>query len=306
MCAALRVTRRRDVPRATVGGRIAGTISPCSSIAAAAATARASSPHTKGTIGDGWPSRTRSTFARRRATSAAPSAERRTRRAASAAARVGGRGCGGEDVRPSEVLDQLDVAPGPGDESAQRTEELGARPDAQHVGVGVRRSTVGTEHGVRLVEHEQRVLLRTDLDERGEVGDVAVHREDGVAHDERAPAAAVAEQVAQVFEVAVAVHRGVGAREAAAVDDRRVVELVGVHDRARGAERGEHAEVRGEPGREERRRVPRPSTLRARASSSVWIGRDPTMSRAEPLPAPHRSSASCAAAITAGCAVSPR
>ncbi len=42
------------------------------------------------------------------------------------------------------------------------------------------------------------------------------------------------------------------------------------------------------------------------ASSSVWTGRLPTMSRAEPAPAPQRSSASCAAATTAGCWVRPR
>ena len=41
-------------------------------------------------------------------------------------------------------------------------------------------------------------------------------------------------------------------------------------------------------------------------SSSLWIGREPTMSRAEPAPLPQRSSASCAAAITFGCAVRPR
>ena len=42
------------------------------------------------------------------------------------------------------------------------------------------------------------------------------------------------------------------------------------------------------------------------ASSSAWIGREPTMSRAAPDPAPQRSIASWAAAITAGCWVSPR
>ena len=41
-------------------------------------------------------------------------------------------------------------------------------------------------------------------------------------------------------------------------------------------------------------------------SSSEWIGRDPTISRAEPEPVPQRSSASCAAAMTVGCEVSPR
>ncbi len=42
------------------------------------------------------------------------------------------------------------------------------------------------------------------------------------------------------------------------------------------------------------------------SSSSVWTGREPTMRRAEPEPAPQRSSAACAAATTARCWVSPR
>ena len=41
-------------------------------------------------------------------------------------------------------------------------------------------------------------------------------------------------------------------------------------------------------------------------SSSPCTGREPTMSRADPEPAPQRSSASCAAATTAGCCVKPR
>ena len=65
MWAALDATRRRDVPGATVGGRIAGTTMPCSrNIVAAAATARASSPQRYGRIGEGWPGRSRFTFAR--------------------------------------------------------------------------------------------------------------------------------------------------------------------------------------------------------------------------------------------------
>ena len=42
------------------------------------------------------------------------------------------------------------------------------------------------------------------------------------------------------------------------------------------------------------------------SSSSRWTGRPPTMRRAEPLPAPDRSRAAWAAAITAGCWVRPR
>ena len=42
------------------------------------------------------------------------------------------------------------------------------------------------------------------------------------------------------------------------------------------------------------------------ASSSLWMGREPVTSREAPAPAPHASSASCAAATTAGCALNPR
>ena len=44
--------RRRHVPGATVGGRIAGTSSPSARSAADTSTARASSPNITGTIGD--------------------------------------------------------------------------------------------------------------------------------------------------------------------------------------------------------------------------------------------------------------
>ena len=53
VCAALSATRSREVPGATVGGRIAGTTSPCSRSAAAASIAALLSPHTNGRIGDG-------------------------------------------------------------------------------------------------------------------------------------------------------------------------------------------------------------------------------------------------------------
>src|SRR5437764_671561 len=78
--------RSRDVPGATVGGRIAGTSNPRSRRAALAASALRSSPSTTGTIGEGWPGAMRSTWRRRVATRASPSGERTTRRAARAAA----------------------------------------------------------------------------------------------------------------------------------------------------------------------------------------------------------------------------
>ena len=54
-----------------------------------------------------------------------------------------------------------------------------------------------------------------------------------------------------MVDVAVAGDRDVGLRQPAAVDDRRVVELVGHDEHAGSAEGGEHAEVGGEAGREQ-------------------------------------------------------
>ena len=42
------------------------------------------------------------------------------------------------------------------------------------------------------------------------------------------------------------------------------------------------------------------------SSSSLWMGRVPVTRRDAPDPAPHCSSASCAAATTAGCVLNPR
>ena len=79
------------------------------------------------------------------------------------------------------------------------------------------------------------------------------------------------------------------------------------HDQRVGpGEGGEHAEVGGEAGGEQHRGLGALPRRRARASSSWCTGREPTMSRAAPRPVPQRSSASCAAATTAGCWVRPR
>ena len=98
LCAADSVTRRRLVPTGTVGGRMAGTHRPSWSSAADALSAACSLPRTTGMIGLGCPgganpaSATRSISAARRPVRAAPSAERRMRSAASAAAASAGVG----------------------------------------------------------------------------------------------------------------------------------------------------------------------------------------------------------------------
>ena len=57
-----------------------------------------------------------------------------------------------------------------------------------------------------LVEHEQGIVAGREQAERVEVGAVAVHREDGVGDDERAPAFAARQQPVEVLEVGVPVH----------------------------------------------------------------------------------------------------
>ena len=67
-----------------------------------------------------------------------------------------------------------------------------------------------------------------ELDELGQRGDVAVHREDAVGDDQRAAALGLTgDPPGEVLDVAVVVDERLGAREPAAVDDRGVVELVG-------------------------------------------------------------------------------
>src|SRR5262249_61194264 len=87
--------------------------------------------------------------------------------------------------------------------------------------------------------------------ERVDVGDGAVHREPRGGADGGALGGDRGEEALQVVEVPVAVDLDTGAAEPAAVDDGRVVELVGADEHAVTAEGREHAEVGGEPGREE-------------------------------------------------------
>ena len=200
----------------------------------------------------------RATFAASLATSVSPSGDRSTRTATSAAALSAGVGRGGEDVGTSEVHEQIGVAAWPGHETTERAERLRQRADA-HVRdlrecVDVR---VWPEHRVGLVEYEHGVVLGTERHELLDIGEVAVHREHGIAHHDcaRRRVGVLVQQLRQLVEMPVVVHGDVGTRETAAVDDRRVVELVGAHERAAPAERGKGADVRGEPGGEQHGRL---------------------------------------------------
>ena len=122
--------------------------------------ARASSPHTTGTIGDGWPGRSRSTFARSRARSCvALGGPRTTRERRERGGRVGRRRRGREDVGAGPVHDQVGERGRAGDEAAERrrASSTACRRAAPSAPSGRRRS--GPEHRVRLVEHEQRAVV---------------------------------------------------------------------------------------------------------------------------------------------------
>ena len=74
----------------------------------------------------------------------------------------------------------------------------------------------GAEHRVRLVEHEQGAVMRAHLGELVDRRDVAVHREDGLGHDDGARGGAGAQQLVDVGGVAVAVDGERRARRAGA------------------------------------------------------------------------------------------
>jgi hypothetical protein len=88
--------------------------------------------------------------------------------------------------------------------------------------------------------------------------DVAVHREHAVGDDDPRPPAVLLEPPREMLDVAVVVDEGLGARQPAAVDQRGVVELVGVDDSAvarQPRQRADHAEVRQVSRAEQHRRL---------------------------------------------------
>ena len=218
---------------------------------------------------------------------------------------VGGRRRGREDVRPARVLDELDVTAGPGDEPAERAEGLRAGADAQHVGIGLD-VDARAQHGVGLVEHEQRVFLaQSSISASTSAASPSIENTVSLTTSARRPPCDRAGACAEVIEVAVAVHRRVGgaSRQPSMIDawlssseQTSTPAVPNVVSTPRFAA--------NPVGKSAARSVPFHAA--SSRSSSLWIGRDPTMRRAEPAPLPQRSSASCAAAITAGCEVSPR
>ena len=88
---------------------------------------------------------------------------------------------------------------------------------------------------VRVVDGEHGVVFPGELDEIGQLRDVALHREDAVGEDQLAPGfARGAQRVLEVRHVGMLVDRGLALRdrlgEPNRIDDGRVVQLVGDDD----------------------------------------------------------------------------
>ena len=166
-----------------------------------------------------------------------------------------------------------------------------------------------------VVDEDGGVVLLGRRDDRRQGGDVAVHAEDAVGHDQDRPvglavrppvASRGGQELAQVGHVLVAVDHPRRLREAHPVDDRGVVELVGDdqvglagHDRDDPGVAGE-ARLEGEHGLDVLEGGERRLQLLVEASSC------PEIVRTAPEPAPNRRAASAAASTSRGCVFSPR
>ena len=109
-----------------------------------------------------------------------------------------------------------------------------------------------TPTAVRLVDHQPGAVRAAELDDRRQVAEVALHREDAV--DDHQHAAAVAaralEHPLELRHLVVAVRAQLGARELAAVEDRGVVGRVADHGVAGAEDRADRPGVRLVAGRE--------------------------------------------------------
>ena len=118
---------------------------------------------------------------------------------------------------------------------------------------------MGTEHAhaVRFVDHEPGARLVAEVGDRGQVGDVALHREHAVDDDEHAAAVGggLVELALELVQPPVAERPQLRAREEAAVEDRGVVARVGHDGVARPQQRAEGADVGLVAGGEDQRRL---------------------------------------------------
>ena len=108
---------------------------------------------------------------------------------------------------------------------------------------------------MRVVHHQHRVVLAAELQQVGELGDRALHREDAVGDHQLDPAVARRGQLRfQVGEIGVLVDRGLALGDRLgqpdAVDDGGVVQLIADDDVVLAQQRGGHRLV-GVPAADE-------------------------------------------------------
>src|SRR4051794_17229637 len=104
------------------------------------------------------------------------------------------------------------MQPGPGAPSATTPQAEGPAGPTK-AGVGERAAPVRAHAAgaVRLVDDDAAVVVTGELDDAGERGDVAVHREHGVGDDQRCTTRGFLQRPLEVVEVAVVVDHRLGA-----------------------------------------------------------------------------------------------
>ena len=146
-------------------------------------------------------------------------------------------------------------------------------------GLRDRAAALRAEHAeaVRVVDDQPGAVPFREFEQTRQRRDVAVHAEHGVGDDHLDVGVRRVEHRAQRVHIAVRIDLHVGAGQARAVDQRRVIQRVGEERRAAARERGEHGEVghvagaeveRARRRRRSRRRIPRDRLRVARARAS--------------------------------------
>ena len=181
-------------------------------------------------------------FSRRRATRSGRSSEDADGGAGAAGDRRGKRVR--EELRAGALREQVAHLRRGGDVAAGRAAECLAERPGRHVDLAehaevLRDAAPGLADdadAVRVVDDDDRVVGARELEDVGQLREVALHREDAVGEDQLPlPRLAGGERVAQLGHVGMAVaHLPLRLGEPHRVDDRGVVQLVGEdHGRAR-------------------------------------------------------------------------
>ena len=276
---------------------------PWSSSDPAAERVRASSPKTTGTIGDGWPGRSRSTLARRRVMSSLPSVEPMTPTAARAAAVSAGERAvvkmyerarftissvrwAGPATKPPRAPTVFDSVPM---RSASRPVRSGSGPRTAC-------ASSSTSNAPRRAHSAARASTSATSP--------SIENTESVTTTERSAGTVVSR--CSTWSRSRWWYTSTRARL------RRHPSMIDAWFSS-----SEHMSTPGAPnvvrtprfvanpvGKSTARSVPFQSA--SAVSRSACTGREPTIRRAEPDPAPHRSSAACAAATTSECWVRPR